>query len=473
MDRNGGVTLQLADPDLHEVLQRVCRLIAAAGGRAWLVGGSVRDSARGESARDLDLEVFGLPADRLQAALATDFELDLVGRSFGILKLHGLPIDVGLPRRESKSGRGHRGFLVDPDPYLTLPDAARRRDFTLNAIYLDPLTGEVEDPCDGLSDLRRGVLRHTSLAFGEDPLRVLRAMQLAARFELAVAPETVELCRCATREGLPAERIFDEWVKLVTLGEKPSLGLAFLRDCGWLDYFPELAALVGCPQDPRWHPEGDVWTHTLHALDAFAAEREHDHWEDLVVGLAVLCHDLGKPDTTTIEGERIRSIGHGQAGVKRTRDLLGVLTEQKRLLAEVEVLVREHLHPAELYKAGASDAAVRRLAARVGRIDRLVRVARADALGRPPLTGDGFPAGDWLLDTARRLDVLAGAPEPVVRGRDLVALGLKPGAWFGDLLERCYEAQLAGRITDQEQGRAFVAKLLAAERDAGERDDGE
>lgn len=451
-------------PALAGAVRDVCEQVRRAGGRAWLVGGTVRDCALGLQPADADLEVFGLEPGRLQELLAAAFPLDLVGRSFGILKLKDWPIDVGVPRRESKSGPGHRGFVVHADPHLPLPAAAARRDFTINAVYLDPLDGEVADPWRGLDDLEAGRLRHTSAAFGEDPLRVLRAMQLASRFALTVEPATVDACRRMTPEGLARERLLGEWEKLLVLGGEPSRGLDLLRDCGWLQYYPELAALPGCPQDPRWHPEGDVWTHTRHCLDAFAAELTGDRREDLVVGLAVLCHDLGKPGTTESVDGRVRALGHEDLGAELTTAFLARLTDSAPLVAEVVPLVREHMRPATLHRARASDAAVRRLAARVGRIDRLVRVARADAFGRPPLPATAFPAGDWLLAAARRLAVEAGPPAPLVLGRHLLGLGLEPGPRFGIWLDRCYEAQLAGRFTDEAGGVAYAARLVRRDR---------
>ena len=241
-------------PALGGAVREVCFRVAAAGGRAWLVGGTVRDCALGLVPGDADLEVFGLEPDRLVEVLAEGFALDLVGRSFGILKLKDWPVDVGLPRRESKTGPGHRGFAVASDPQLPLPVAAARRDFTINAVYLDPLTGEVADPWRGLDDLEAGVLRHTSEAFGEDPLRVLRGMQLASRYALTPDHLTVAVCRAMTPEGLAHERVFGEWEKLLTLGGQPSRGLGFLEDTGWLAYFPELDALRGCPQQRRPQP---------------------------------------------------------------------------------------------------------------------------------------------------------------------------------------------------------------------------
>jgi tRNA nucleotidyltransferase (CCA-adding enzyme) len=203
-------------------------------------------------------------------------------------------------------------------------------------------------------------------------------------------------------------------------------------------------------------------------MDVFAAERSGDPWEDQVVGFAVLCHDLGKPATSAQDGDsgRIRSPGHEQAGEEPTRSFLGRFTDQRDLIDQVVPLVREHLKPLALYEAGAGDAAIRRLARRVGRIDRLVRVARADALGRPPRSTGAFPAGDWLLQRARELAVEKARPRPLIQGRDLVALGLAPGAHFKAILAACYEAQLDGRFATLAEGRAY-AKRLVAEMDPG------
>ncbi len=433
------------------------------------MGGSVRDALLGEPLEDLDFEVFGLEPEKLRATLGEHFKLDLVGQSFGVLKIRHLPIDVALPRRESKRGLGHKGFEIHSDPHLPMDEAARRRDFTINAIAWDPLRGELIDPVGGVADLESRKLRHVSEKFSEDPLRVLRAMQFAARFELVVAPETVALCRTIEPEGLARERLLEEWKKLILKGRRPSIGLAFLRDCGWLEHYPELVALIGCEQEPEWHPEGDVWIHTLHVMDAFAEERLGDEWEDLVVGLGCLCHDFGKPATSyeDVDG-RIRSPNHEAEGEAPTRSFLSRITAQEKLVDAVVPLVREHLKPFQLYDAGASAAAVRRLARRV-RIDRLVRVARADHKGRPPKPYDGFPAGQWLLAKAEELRVEREAPAPIVQGRHLIELGLRPGPHFGPLLEQCFEAQLDGRFADLEGGlemaRQVVGTHLAARED--------
>ena len=462
--------LNLRGPKLRRALDRLCQLVADEGGRALVVGGSVRDAVLGFEAKDLDLEVYGLESARLESLLSRNFAVDLVGKSFGVLKIKGLPIDVALPRRESKAGLGHRAFEVLSDPRMSVEEAQSRRDFTINAMYWDPLNNELIDFYGGMRDLESRILRHTSDKFAEDPLRVLRGMQFAARFDLDAAPETVELCRSILPEGLPRERLFEEWKKLILAGARPSRGLEFLKETRWLRYFPELEDLVGCDQDPSWHPEGDVWTHTLKCMDVFARERLKDPWEDLVVGFAVLCHDLGKPATTTEEDGRIRSLQHERAGVEPTRCFLERLTNQKDLVEQVVPLVEAHLQPVLLHKAGAGDSAIRRLARKVTRIDRLVRVARADQLGREdPDSDPAFAAGEWLLSRAEALQIRDEAPRPIVQGRHLIELGLTPGPQFGPLLNECFEAQLSGRFDSVEEGKAFVGELVSKkETESGE-----
>ncbi len=448
---------------LPKSLEGDCRRIAAAvreaGGRACVVGGAVRDGLLGIPVKDADIEVFGLSADDLRTILRRDYFVVEVGSSYGVFKLRGIEIDVSLPRREAKSGVGHKAFTVEGDPDMSLAEAALRRDFSINALYYDIEKDDVLDPLGGLPDLDRRLLRHCGPRFGEDPLRVLRAMQFIARFDLAVAPETLAICRAMTMENLPAERLYEEWHKLIVKGVKLSRGLAFLNDCGWIDYFPELKALVGCPQDKQWHPEGDAWVHTLFCMDAFAELRVGDDYEDTVVGLATLCHDLGKPLTTfTDEEGRIRANGHDAAGEAPTLAFLSRITRQKQMIADVLALVKTHMQPAMLHKNHAGLSAVRRLAMKV-RIDRLVRLARADMRGTPPTPHDEAPC-DWLLEKARELAVQQDAPKPLVQGRHLIAMGLKPGGNFSPILRQAFEAQLEGEFSDLDGGLAWTKKLL-------------
>lgn len=438
----------------------VADLVRKAGGRALLVGGCVRDKLLGIEPKDFDIECFGISSEDLRKTLASSFDLDLVGASFGVIKLHHYDIDVAMPRRETKLGLGHRAFGMEYDPTLTLEEASARRDFTVNAIYQDPLTDEILDPWNGRGDLEKGILRHVSDHFSEDPLRVLRGMQFVARFDLAPAPETVAVCRAMTPEGLASERLFEEWGKLLTKGVKISRGLDFLRAVGWVKYYPELERLIGCAQDPEWHPEGDVWNHTLACLDAFAAKRIGDFDEDLIVGLAVLCHDYGKPACTAYDPRRrrIRSLGHDEAGVEPTIVFLKRLTNEERLLKEVPPLVRLHMRPFAMWKDKSSDGAIRRLASKVVRIDRLIRVAAADDEGRPPFPSEPESLA-WLAEQAKRLEVEQAAPKPIMQGRDLIALGMSPGVKFGVILKAAYEAQLDGKFFDLKGGIEYVKKI--------------
>ena len=449
---------------LTQPLRHIEQLVRTAGGRTWLVGGCLRDLLLGQQPHELDLEITGLPPGRLHELLTTHFSVQLVGKAFGVFRLEDLPIDISIPSRTRMDNEPPQGLLTDPD--MNIDEALGQRDFTINAMAWDPDTLEIRDPFNGRADLDAHVLRHASDRFGKDPLRVLRGMQLAARFGLTAAPETVALCATLTQDGQPSERLWKEWETLLLHGSTPSMGLQFLSDCGWLRFYPELAALRGCEQDPIWHPEGDVWIHTLHCLDWFAGERNGEHDDDVIVGLAVLCHDFGKPATTTTDFGRITSRGHEPEGEAPTRRFLERLTNQNDLINEVLPLVRYHLRPRVLYEADASDSAVRRLARQVKRIDRLVRVARADHAGRPPKPFDGFPAGTWLLEHARRLEVEGQSPTPLVLGRHLIELGIQPGPDMGRLLDECYEAQMDGLFSSLDDGITFVRQQLAQYRHA-------
>ena len=401
----------------------------ALGGRALLVGGCVRDELLGIENKDVDIEVFGIAPEKV---LAKYPQADTVGKSFGVIKLGD--IDVAFPRRETKLGEGHKGFKIECDPTLSLEEAAARRDFTINAIYRDPLSGEVLDPYNGQKDLQKRVLRPVSEHFSEDPLRVLRAMQFAARFELTPSGDLIDICRRMTPEGLPKERLFEEWSKLLLKGKKPSIGLNFLREVGWVKYYPELERLIGCEQDPEWHPEGDVWNHTCECVDRMRPNG------DIVIAFAVLCHDFGKPDCTKWDPvkKRIRSLGHDTFGVKHAESFLRRLTDDLHILKEVPPLVRDHMTPFALYRDHAGDTAIRRLASRCGRIDRLLEVSHADGL---------LPeAYDWLKSAAERLASYRAPQKPLVQGRDLIALGVEPGPRMGRILKALYEAQLDGKL---------------------------
>ncbi|MBI4601317.1 MAG: HDIG domain-containing protein [Planctomycetes bacterium] len=433
---------------LDPAVLAVVQAIGASGGRAVLVGGWVRDWLLGLGSKDYDFEVYGLELGALERVLGAFGDVIAVGKSFGVLRVKGLDVDFSIPRRDSKAGRGHRGFLVELDPTLDFAEAASRRDLTLNSIGLDPLTGEVLDPHGGRRDLERKMLRATDAAkFAEDSLRALRVAQFRARFEMEPDEELRRICGAIDISDLPGERIFEELRKLLLKARRPSLGLAFLGETGLLRFFPELASMVGVPQDKVWHPEGTVWEHTLMVVDEAAASRTGGEAEDLAVMLGALCHDLGKPLTTVVDGDRVRSPEHEERGVPVAEAFLSRLRAPGDLTAKVCGLVRFHLAPATFPQGGASPKAYRRLARRLeeaginARV--LHRLARADHFGRT--TEDAlarvFPSGDEFLRRMEDLAVERSAPKDVVLGRHLLARGFVPSPWFGEVLGACRDVQ--------------------------------
>ncbi len=465
----------------------IARAVRAQGGRALVTGGWVRDrlmasespseridaAARAEPVevgRDVDMEIFGIGGPELPALLAPFGDVEPIGQSFPVYKIGS--IDIGLPRRESKSGRGHKGFLVEGDPSMSVEEAARRRDFTINAISWDPIEDEYLDPFRGREDLRKRVLRAVDArTFGDDSLRVLRAVQFAARFELTIAHETAALCRTIRLDDLPAERIWGEIEKLLLRAQRPSIGLALARDLGVVSQiFPELDALVGCEQEPEWHPEGDVWVHTLMVVDQARGRIDDlDRANQIIVMLAAVAHDFGKPATTAFVDGRIRSLNHEEAGVAPATaflDRLNIHTIDGRdVRTQVLGLVAHHLKPGMLYKVRheLTDGAFRRLAQKAD-LELLARLAKADCLGR---TGTfDCSAMDWFLTRARELGVDRSPPKPLLLGRHLLELGMRPGPAIGDVLKQVYEKQLDGEIATTEQGIALARQLLAEASDA-------
>ena len=429
-----------------------------------IVGGWVRDRLLDRPSKDVDLEVYGIDATPLRTLLETFGSVNTVGESFTVYKVGDL--DVSIPRRESKVGRGHRGFEVTGDPALSLQEAARRRDFTINAISWDPLTDIYEDPFNGRADLEQGVLRAVDLqTFGDDSLRVLRAVQFAARFAFTLDAATADLCRQIPLDDLPSERIWGEVEKLLLQAQRPSLGLRLALDLGVIDrLFPEVKALVGCPQEPEWHPEGDVWVHTLLVVDE--ARKRIDDLEkpqQIVVMLGALVHDLGKPPTTAFVDGRIRSIDHEQQGVAPATAVLDRLNVHTiggyDVRHHILGIVAHHLKPGMFRQSPTpvSDGAFRRLAQKVD-LELLARVAKSDCEGR----GGGFDcsAMDWFLERARELGVEHQPPKPLLLGRHLLDLGLKPGPRIGEVLRAVYERQLDGTIATVEEGIAAARVLL-------------
>jgi tRNA nucleotidyltransferase (CCA-adding enzyme) len=445
----------------------IASTVRDAGGRALVVGGWVRDRILGlpePEKSNIDLEVFGVDAARLRALLEAYGRVEAVGESFQVYKVGD--VDVSLPRRDSKAGRGHRGFVVTGDPDMSIEEAARRRDFTVNAISWDPLTEEYFDPFGGRADLDRRLLRMVDArTFPDDSLRVLRAVQFAARFELALDEATASLCRTIPLDDLPAERVWGEIEKLL-LARAPSIGFALAMDLGVVaKLFPELQALAGCVQEPEWHPEGDVWVHTLQVIDEARARIDDlPRPQQLAVMLGAVAHDLGKPATTAFIDGRIRSMDHEEQGVAPAAALLDRLNvhtiDGYDVRRQVLGITAQHLKPGSWYKVRGEvgDGAFRRLAHKVD-LELLARVAKSDCEGRRPGRFD-CSAMDWFLERARALGVEHRPPPPILLGRHLLALGLKPGPRVGEILKAVYELQMDGTITTLDDAIAKAKQYL-------------
>ncbi len=457
--------MNLAPPELEKMISGTPELQ-----NAYFVGGCVRDWLLGLAVKDFDVEVFGVTYEELVKALSRWGRIDLVGRSFGVVKLatqEGQCYDFTIPRKDSKIAPGHKGFEIAFEPDISREEAAARRDFTINAIMYDPRRREILDFFDGAVDLRNKLLRHTSPAFVEDPLRALRGMQFAGRFNLHAAPETAALCR-EIKSGyseLAVERVREEWFKWAGRSAVPSAGLRFLIDTGWIDHFPEIKTLIDAPQEPAWHPEGDVFTHTGHCCDALARLPEWlnaDAQSRIVYMLAILAHDFGKPETTRRElkdgAMRIVSPGHEEAGARLAEQFLTHINAPLAVKERVVPLVANHLFSFH----DLTDHAIRRLARRLEpeTIDGLCLIMTADSMGRPPRPPKIPDAVTRLLAKAHELQVRQSAPRPILQGRHLIERGMIPGPAFGKTLNAAYEAQLEGLIQDLPSALDWLSKMM-------------
>ncbi len=453
---------------LPKILQTISKELHSKHAKTIVVGGSVRDHFLEIDIKDYDIEVYGLDSMvELEELLGEYGSVNLVGKSFGVLKFQheGEEYDFSFPRTESKVGVGHRGFDVEVDGNLDFKTAAKRRDFTVNALGYDIEEKAFIDPFGGLEDIKQKQLRHIDdKTFIEDPLRVYRAVQFCARFGFTLSLETKILCSEMVEQGmlaeLPKERIYTEWKKLLLKAPKPSLGFELMRELGILElYFPELYALIGVPQSPKWHPEGDVWVHTMMTVDEMARLRTKDEKYNLKMMFAILCHDLGKAVSTTVDDEgNIRSIGHEKTGLVLTKTLMYRLMDEHDFIESLLPLVEHHLKPSQFYAAKSGSKAIRKLATKVN-IEELVVVAKADFLGRTTeeaLTRD-YKAGEWLLQKAAKLKVKTKPLERFLQGRDLIDLGLEPSPQFKDIIDEVYALQLEGSVFSKEEALAYIA----------------
>ena len=444
-----------------EMARKIALLVQAAGGRAFFVGGYVRDLLLGRSNKDIDMEVHGITPEALTEILSSCGEMTAFGESFGIFGLRHFGLDIAMPRSEQAVGPGHKDFICTLDPFIGTYQAALRRDFTINALMQDILSGEVIDHFGGIEDLNRGLIRHMDdRRFAEDPLRVLRGAQFASRFGFQFAPETVEVCRRMDLSSLAPERIFGEMEKALMKASRPSLFFTELRRMDQLAlWFPELRALIGVPQPPRYHPEGDVWNHTMMVLDEAAVLREQAEYP-LGLMCAALCHDFGKALTTKIEEDgRLHAFGHEKAGIPLAETFLARMTHEKRLIRYVKNMTELHMLPNMLAGQHAGEKAFNRVFDRSVSPEDLLLLSQADALGSSVSPEAYLTTAQDLL--ARLAVFRERISSPPVTGSDLIEAGFHPGTDFRAALEYAHRLQLAGvdRKNALSQTIAFLRKL--------------
>ena len=440
--------------DIPKVLEDILNDLQELGAKPILVGGCVRDHFLNIPVKDYDVEIFGIDSyETIENSLKKFGSVKLVGKSFGILtlKVDSYDFDFALPRTEKKTGNTHQDFEVTTNANLSFEQAAIRRDFTINAIGYDFLKKEFLDPFNGINDLEKKLIKHIDdKTFIEDSLRVYRAVGFASRFNFKIEEKTKELCKqiisSDALEYLPKERIFEELKKLFLKSEKPSIGFELIRQLGILKYFPELKALIGCIQDKEYHPEGDVWIHTMMCLDELAkiirVEKIEDEYKKLYLFYGILCHDLGKPFCTQEINGKITSHKHEVLGIEPTISFLSKLTNEKKIIEIVCSLVKSHLAPFQLYLAESSLKAIKRLSLKVN-IEDLCLLCLADCLGRDiPEKDKCYKATTWLLEKAKELEIHNEPIKALVQGRDLIELGFKPSKEFKEILDFAFDLQL-------------------------------
>ena len=416
--------------------EEIARLIQLEGGRAYYVGGCVRDGLLNRDNKDLDIEVHGISPAALERILDSLGSRISLGESFGIYKLKGCDVDIAMPRKEKLRGKGHKDFDIFVDPFAGTESACRRRDFTVNAMMRDVLSGEITDHFGGISDLEKKILRHVNdESFTEDPLRVLRAAQFAARFDFTVAPETVELCRGMELGNLSRERVLGELEKALLKAGRPSLFFSTLRFMGQLHcWFPELEELIGIGQDRRYHAEGDVWEHTMLVLDE-AAKLRHKACKPLAFMLAALCHDMGKARCKDGDDD------HAVAGIAVAESFLCRLTKETRLIKNVLNLVAMHMRPLELMYCQAGSESYNIMFDKVHDPDALLLLVLADDSGRVSTVPSAMDISLLYRQLEEYRECMA---RPCVTGQDLLDAGLRPGRDFTDILSFAHSLHLAG-----------------------------
>ncbi len=471
-------------------IKDIIRSIDSFGGVPYFVGGCVRDLVIGQELKDFDIEVHGLPLDSLQFVLSKFGHVRLVGKKFGVLRIDGFDVDWSLPRKDSIG----RKPIVEIDPTMTIQDACQRRDVRMNAMALDvrdvlrlscddadvykKIISLIVDPWGGLDDIKNKQIRAVdSRLFVQDPLRFFRVMHFVGRFEMEPDDELNSICGSMELKDteldkpLAHERICDEFKKLLLRSKEPARGFLWLHKINRLrEILPELAKTIGVMQHPDHHPEGDVFTHTMQALDCAASYKDYHGGqigdpmrEKLLILLGTLCHDLGKVDTTTAD---LKAYGHAQAGVIHANNLLKKITNDYEIINMVCQLVEYHMLPFAFVRENAGARSYRRLAIKLKRplsLRQLGLVAFFDSKGRAAKNFDPSKQAqndfEVFLSNAKAASVVDGPEEPILQGRHLLEI-LPPGPLLGKALKKAYLIQMEEGIKDIEELKKRVIKDL-------------
>ncbi|MBP7769624.1 MAG: CCA tRNA nucleotidyltransferase [Aliarcobacter sp.] len=458
--------------NIPKVLENILKNLQEIGAQPILVGGCVRDFFLNIPIKDYDIEIFGIDCfETIEKTLKKYGSVKLVGKSFGVLTLRvdEYDFDFALPRTEKKIGNSHQDFEVITNAKLSFKQAAIRRDFTINSIGYDYFKKEFLDPFDGIKDLKNKLIKHINdNTFIEDSLRVYRAIGFASRFDFKIENKTKELCKKIVLSDdlkyLPKERIYEELKKLFLKSSKPSIGFELIKELGILKYFSELEALINCVQDEKYHPEGDVWIHTMMCLDELAKiikqKNIKDDYRKLYLFYGILCHDFGKPFCTEEINGKITSYKHENLGIEPTISFLSKLTNEKKFIEIVCSLVKNHLAVFQLYLSEPSLKAIKRLSLKVN-IEDLCLVSLADCLGRDILDKEKCTkASIWILNKAKELNIENKAIESLVQGRDLINLGMNPSKKFKEILEFAFDLQLDNNLEKEQIIEKIKEKYL-------------
>lgn len=430
-----------------------------AGGSAYYVGGYVRDDILGIPNKDIDIEIHNIEPNVLENILKQfgNIEKRTVGNNFGIYNINRFNLDISLPRKETAIGKGHKDFDIIVDPYLSLKESAKRRDFTINALMKNILTGEIIDYYGGLDDLKKGIIRHIDdNTFAEDPLRVLRACQFAARFDFDIATETIELCKNMDISTLPKERVAGELTKALIKGNKPSIFFNSLYEMKQTEWFKEVFDLKDVKQDTVYHPEGDVYEHTMSVIDEastlFPTGIDNpDRY--LPFMLSALCHDFGKLNTTKINNKgRICAINHEKTGIPLANDFLDRIYNNKGFTRYVDNMIEFHMKAHSCFNNKAKIKSTNLLFDKLLYPTDFIHLAYADSIGHNIQKLDNKQFNMFLGKAMRENEFLINRyfnykdrkSQPHITANNLIELGLKPSPLYKEILNKSWNLHLKG-----------------------------